>query len=491
MIEQNKYIVAYVNGLIKSFRSFNKDSVTICIKGVKRIFDSDPLCLEFIKLVSQYDFKIVLDGENNCVSSVDVFCALDNTENRFEFTYQLNNLTVLLELSSKSEISLFTIVVMKVISIYIAHTKTIYKAFALDLDGTLWNGTLSEDGISVIENNLQSEAGKPFIHFMNFISSLAKELGVFIAICTRNESSLVRNAIVQLDETIFPLKNQIDCIIANRNDKSTNLIKVAERLSILPSAIIFIDDNGIIRDEVREKEPQIFVPEWKNHDDLILQLEIGGYFDRNEVSISDQTKRKNYRIIQEEKINNTLPNLNFKVHEDNEHIEAQKLYAKSNQFKLNQLNCMSFKEAKSLYFELFRKNGESLGICSCITYFDTEDECVILNWAISCRFFEIGVEESILIYMIENIHNNIIAICQFNENNQKAKKLIKKSFCSVINYDRSTIKNAIVRLNNEFPYNGLTKRLLKEINSRIGKFDLYFISDDKAVLSRNTNLRII
>lgn len=488
MIEQNKYIASFIKGIIIAFRAFHKEPVTICIRGMKKIVGSDVLCLEFINYVSEYGFNIVLDGEDTCVSCIDVICNSNKVETNFK--YHLNNLTLLLEISSKSEISLFTLLVMKVISTYISQTKTIYKAFALDLDDTLWKGTLSEDGLSKIEQNLRTEDGKPFIRFMNFICSLAKELGVFIAICTRNESSLVKTAIDRLDETIFPLKNQIDCIVANNNDKSGNLIKVAEQLSILPNAIIFIDDNGIIRDEVREKEPQIFVPEWIDHDDLILQLEIGGYFDRLELSLTAQNKRRNYRIIKEERINNSLPNLNFKVREDKEHTEAQKLYAKSNQFKLNQLDCIFCQEAKSLCFELFRKNGESLGICSCVTYFIANNECVLLNWAVSCRFFEIGVEESVLIYMLENIHNNVIAVCQFNDNNQKVEKLMKRYFSSVVTDGGNSVTNIDDRFIYSLPYNELTKNLLKDINSHIGEFNLYFIGDEIFTLSENTNLKI-
>ena len=396
MIEQNKYITSYVNGFIRSFRYFYKDSVTIYMKGLKRLITDDPLCLDFMAFISPYGFNIVLDGENTSVSYVDVICTSEKSQHSCEFTYQLNNLTFLIELSSRSGISIFTLVIMKVISTYISRTKTIFKVLALDLDNTLWKGTLSEDGLSKIEENLISDAGKPFIQFMNFVCAIAKQLGIFIAICTRNESSVVRQTIDHLDERLFPIKYQIDCIIANNNDKSGNLIKVADTLSILPNSIIFIDDNSIIRDEVREKEPRIFVPEWVDHEDLILQLEIGGYFDRLELSISAQTKRRNYRIIKEEKVNNSLPYLKVQVHEDYDHIEAKKLYAKSNQFKLNQLDYF-FNDAKSLSFELFRKNGESLGICSCVTYCSTKDECVLLNWAISCRFFEIGVEEFVLI----------------------------------------------------------------------------------------------
>ena len=50
-------------------------------------------------------------------------------------------------------------------------------------------------------------------------------------------------------------------------------------------------------------------------------------------------------------------------------------------------------------FEIYRDNGENLGICSAITYIEYERNIHVFNWAISCRYFEIGLEEYILIYI--------------------------------------------------------------------------------------------
>lgn len=491
MVERNKYIAAYINSIIKSFRSFNKGSITIHMNGPKKFLESDSECFEFINLMSTYDFKLCVDGENDCISNIDVVCSSNNVDS--QFTFQLSNIPSLIELCSKTGISLLTLILMRIISMYISRTKTLYKAFALDLDDTLWNGVLSEDGISIIRDNLRSDAGKPFVSFMKFVCSIAKELGVFIAICSRNDTLLVKEAIDELDEATFPLKNQIDCLVANNNDKSCNLIKISEQLSILPNAIIFIDDNPLIRDEVRVKVPEIYVPEWEDHQDLILQILVGGYFDRPEFSISAQNRRIDFKIIHEERKINSLPELYIKVHEDKEHIESQKLYAKSNQFKMNQLDNIFYKEAKSLYFELFRANGQSLGKCSSITYYVNENECVLLNWAISCRFFEIGLEEFIILYMLENIRNGIDIIYQPKDTNKKVSSLIDKYYGSVISVDSSNMPNDSQVFINYLPCDYSVKSLFSEINEHIGSFCLYKINvyeNEKELLRSNTNLKI-
>ena len=173
---------------------------------------------------------------------------------------------------------------------------------------------------------MYSEKGAPFIEFMKFIKILGNELGVFITICSRNELKLVESTIEELNDTIFPLKNQIDYIIANNNDKSENIRLVAEQLSILPSSIVFIDDNQIVRDEVRRKLTEVFVPEWKNHNELVTKLIAGCIFERIELSINSQNRKKQFRIIQTERIQNSLPKLSLKVINDNKHLESIKLY---------------------------------------------------------------------------------------------------------------------------------------------------------------------
>jgi FkbH-like protein len=346
----------------------------------------------------------------------------------------------IVELSSKTDIPIVGIIIMKIIAQIISKLKILYKAIVLDLDDTLWKGTLSEIGMNEIKESMFSYQGAPFIAFMNFIKTLANELGLFITVCSRNDSKIVQSTIAELDENIFPIKNHIDYIIANNNDKSENIRKIAEQLSILPKSIVFIDDNQIVRDEVKNKLPEVFVPEWTNHNELVTQLIVGCIFDRVELSLNSQNRRKQYKIIQTERTQNSLPTLNVKIIIDDKHTESIKLYSKSNQFKFSRNDDKFDCDAKSLYFEIYRENGENLGICSAITYTISYDTFLIHNWALSCRFFEIGLEEFILMY-IQNIANaNMIFInYQYSEYNQKVRELMAKYSDAFKKNDRNDI----------------------------------------------------
>ena len=396
----NKFENTFLDDFVGAFRRYNSSSYTITISGLMQFSIKSKARVDaLISSIKDFDIAIeLLDGKDH-VSSLDIVCSDNNDDFSFNTAYQISDLPSLFLESSKTDIPLVCLLIMKCVAKVICKLKILYKAIALDLDDTLWRGTLSEDGIEQIERNLRSFEGTPFVDFMRFVKVLAEELGVFIAICSRNSIDEVTAAIEHLDESLFPLKNQIDCIVANNNDKSDNLVLIAEKLSILPGAIVFIDDNKIVRDEVKQHLPDLFVPEWDSHLDLISTLLSSCCFERDELSYKSQQRRKQYRVILSERSKNTRPLLPIRVNEDAHHNHAIELYLKSNQFNFSQQNRGFIEGARSFYFELYRDTVESLGVCSAITFVNTHDSLRILNWAMSCRFFEIGVEEFILLFI--------------------------------------------------------------------------------------------
>jgi len=424
----NVSLRVYIIDFVKKFRDYNSDEFLVVINGLYNFIPNDDQIFdELLEELKQLNFTIEIEGNQESINEINITCKNVTKDTTFNFKYEIQNLPAIVEISSKTDIPVVGIIVTKIVAQIISKTKIIYKAIVLDLDDTLWNGTLSEVGIDKIKENLQSEQGATFIAFMKFVKSLANELGIFITICSRNDSKMIESTIEELDDNIFPLKNQIDYIIANNNDKSENIRKIAEQLSILPNSIVFIDDNQIVRDEVKLTLPEVFVPEWTNHNELVTQLIAGCIFERVELSLNSQNRRKQYKIIQTERTQNSLPKLSVKVINDNKHIESIKLYTKSNQFKFSRNDDKFEGNAKSLYFEICRENGENLGICSAITYTNSNDTFHIHNWAISCRYFEIGLEEFILMYIQKIASASKIFInYQHSEYNQKVRELLAK-----------------------------------------------------------------
>lgn len=441
-IIDNPFLYVYINHYIKKFRNYNNDEFIITISGLNSFISQDDTILNYLFEQLQINkFSIENIDNNKSINDIEIIYKNVTTNLSYNFKYQIQNIPTLIELSSKTDLPLIGIIIIKIVSQIICRTKTLYKAIVFDLDDTLWFGTLAEIGIDEIRKNMETEKGYSFIDFMKFIKSIGNELGIFIAISSRNNFKAVESAINDLSEAIFPLKNQIDLIIANDNDKSENIKIIANQLSILPSSIVFIDDNQLVRDEVKNQLSEVFVPEWNNHNELVTQLIIGCIFDRIELSLSSQNRRKEYRIIQTERTQNSLPTLSIKIINDNEHIESIKLYSKSNQFKFSDYDDNFGKEAKSVYFEILRENGENLGICSAITYIITNGTVEIINWALSCRYFEIGVEEFILNF-VHSIPNKNKIIINYSDSgiNQKVRELILKYTDTFISNDEKTLE---------------------------------------------------
>lgn len=422
----NKYIDTYIDNYVKPFRDFVTGKYRVCIGGLADFIAVDdhdmPLLL---RKLQTYGFEVSISNGRDTIDEIQV--EYTNEENGKElFEYRIENLISIIYLSSKTGISIVGILVMQIISRIICKYKTLYKAIILDLDDTLWRGTLAEDGINAIKQDLHSSNAVPFVMFMHFIQAMTKELGLYVAVCSRNDTEEVLSAIDKLTEKEFPLKGQIDCIVANYNDKSKNIKAIAQQLSILTNACVFIDDNRLVRDEVRQNLPEVFVPDWETHDELLTLLMTCCVFDRFELSLKSRNRKRLFEVLRREREKSYLPQLFVKVSDDTDHMEAVRLYAKSNQFKFAEKK-EAYEGCKSLVFEIFRDNGENLGICSAVTYTENEREVHILNWAISCRYFEIGLEEYILMY-IHTLSERRSVKFTFNDTgyNGKAVELIEK-----------------------------------------------------------------
>jgi FkbH-like protein len=109
------------------------------------------------------------------------------------------------------------------------------KAVVLDLDNTLHDGVLGEDGIQGVKLTPAHRA------FQEDIKSL-RERGIFIALVSRNEYTEVEELFARRID--YPLHwEDFSAIEVSWADKHTALSQIARRLRIGVDAILFIDDN--------------------------------------------------------------------------------------------------------------------------------------------------------------------------------------------------------------------------------------------------------
>jgi FkbH-like protein len=125
------------------------------------------------------------------------------------------------------------------------------KAIALDLDNTLHDGVLGEDGIFGVQLT------DAYIILQNFVKSL-RERGVFIALVSRNNLSDVEALFEK--RTDYPLSwSDFSAIEISWNDKHLGLERIAQNLNIGTNAILFVDDNLGELSNVNQILPQIHI----------------------------------------------------------------------------------------------------------------------------------------------------------------------------------------------------------------------------------------
>jgi FkbH-like protein len=134
------------------------------------------------------------------------------------------------------------------------------KLIILDLDNTLWGGTVGDCGWQNVRVGGHDYVGEAFADFQKALKLLSKA-GVLLAVASKNEEAVAFDAINQHPEMILRAHDFAGWRI-NWKDKAGNISELAQELNIGLQSIVFIDDNPTERVRVREALPEVYVPEW-------------------------------------------------------------------------------------------------------------------------------------------------------------------------------------------------------------------------------------
>lgn len=132
------------------------------------------------------------------------------------------------------------------------------KAIAIDLDNTLWKGTISEDGVDGIKLWPDKE-GRPFSDFQQRLKEL-QGMGILLVCLSKNNAADIEP--IWRDRRMLLKKEDFVAIEANWSSKPENLVHVAGQLNLGLDAFVFLDDNPAERAQMRKTLPQVVVPEF-------------------------------------------------------------------------------------------------------------------------------------------------------------------------------------------------------------------------------------
>ena len=350
---------------------------------------------------------------------------------------------------------------------YVAVMRTLFgyqiKCLSVDLDNTVWNGILGEDGDEYVYNSIKTNSG--YRQIWEFMNSLSKK-GIILAINSKNNREDVE-ALFQ--EFKMPL-NLDDFIVRKINwqPKSQNLNEIAEELNIGLESIIHLDDSEFECEEVITGAPgaTVVLAEDDPYESVKLMEEYGFFYG---VSLTgeDSARVESYkaeRIRKNEQtkysdIGSFIKSLSLKVKiqkvTEQEMDRVSQLFLKTNQFNMT---TKRYSEG-----ELREFIGDKNHILYCFSLKDKFGDYGIIgsylikvkgeNWHLdsflmSCRAIGRKVEYEVMNYIVSNAlkggANRIFAYFNKTKKNQFLENFYAEEGFQYGGRDNETMKYEIL-----------------------------------------------
>lgn len=290
------------------------------------------------------------------------------------------------------------------------------KVLVTDLDNTLWNGVVAEEGLEGIHFSPEGIGYRHFL-FQALLARLRRE-GVLLAAVSRNDPDIaqapLRSKRMVLGEDDFV------CVLASYHSKSAQISEIAHRLNLGFDSFVFIDDNPVELAEVSAQLPEVHCLQFPARDDGLPGIfsTISRLFARSVVTVEDRDRTDLYRRrlagippsdLAGADLTAFLSSLRMRLtirdRSQGDRGRAVQLINKTNQFNLNgrRLAEKDITKAISAGARLYGasledRTGSHGEIMSCLV---TPDG-VIESWVLSCRVFQRRAEYAFLSWLAKS-----------------------------------------------------------------------------------------
>jgi len=279
------------------------------------------------------------------------------------------------------------------------------KVVAVDLDNTLWDGVVGEDGPDGI---------RPNAAILSTLKDL-KDRGVLLVVLSKNNDE---DAFAGLERMVALTKDDFVSWRIDWNEKADNLRSVAQELNLGTDAFVFVDDNPAERLKMKTLLPEVTVAAFPPN--------LAAYFPERELTEEDRRKTEEYKAEAKRKCllkehgllplstaNCQLPTspcpldvwkmlgcwIDVHVMTEGEVLRVSQLSQKANQFNVC-TNRRTEEEVRRLAQEglLFTCHaGDSFGDQGLVAFVilggDAAGGMSVLDWVMSCRVAGRGIEE--------------------------------------------------------------------------------------------------
>jgi FkbH-like protein len=298
------------------------------------------------------------------------------------------------------------------------------RGLITDLDNTLWNGVLGEDGLNGISWDIEHRA-QMHGFYQRFLGALASE-GVFVGVASKNDPVLVEEALARpdlaLSETmLFPVK-------ANWGPKSESVTHILRAWNVGADSVVFIDDSALELEEVKALHPGIECLQFPKKEDAAsvydLTLRLRDLFGKSTIQEEDSIRVNSVRASHfefehagkaasgsRELLERVGAEISFNFEKTPLDHRVLELVNKTNQFNLNgrrhtETSWMNYlrEPATVLLAASYRDKFGPLGKVAVLAGTLRGSRLTIDTWVMSCRAFSRRIEHGCLVALFNRFN---------------------------------------------------------------------------------------
>jgi FkbH-like protein len=312
------------------------------------------------------------------------------------------------------------------------------KGLISDLDDTLWAGIVGEVGVSGVTWSL---AENTHVHavYQQMLSHL-HEMGVLLAIASKNEPAIVEEALARQD-LLFP-KGCFFPVHASWGPKSQAVAAILKSWNIGADSVVFVDDSPMELDEVAQAFPGITCLQFRRQQPSeVLRLvgQLRDLFGKPVVTREDSLRQASIRANAQ--IGSDVPSaefvrglqgkvtLSFRKQATNK--RPLELINKTNQFNLNGTRLSEgewmkhLSDAGSIVLSAeYEDKFGPLGTIGVLAGHRCPDGIVVSSWVLSCRAFSRQIEFHMLDTLFRE-HSSIRLAYNATERNQPLQRCLE------------------------------------------------------------------
>jgi len=290
------------------------------------------------------------------------------------------------------------------------------KVLCTDLDNTLWGGILGEDGVGGIVTG-STFPGTPYFGYQRYLQQIAAR-GILLAAVSKNNEADVREAFQARAADLALGIEDFAALKISWGEKSDALKELAAQLSLGLDSFVFVDDNPVELEAVRQRLPEVACVAAPVEEPWLLpeRLADAAFFDVARVTEDDRNRLGDYKAQAQRAEMETaaggdresfLASLgivcSFGSAVDAPLARAVQLMGKTNQFNL------TTRRRSAAEVELFATEGGGqaiavrvrdrfgdAGVVGLALARTVGEVCVIDSLLLSCRVIGRGVETALL-----------------------------------------------------------------------------------------------